>query len=460
MADSCDVADHETQPPPIRVLLVDDEIGFRDATARRLQLRGFQVIQAGDGADGDAIMADDPPDVVVCDLKMPGTDGLTLMRRRIAERASVAWIILTGQASVDTAIEGIKLGAFEYLRKPIDVEDLERHIRAAFESNAPARTLAAIRANDVDGRHGIVGRSEHVEQVRMFLRKASTSHQPVLLTGESGTGKEVVARAIHEESDRRARPFVTFNGAALSDDLQAAELLGHVQSDDNGAVGNKIGLLEMASGGTLFIDEISDLTLANQAKLLRVMDTGELVRLGDARERTVDVRIVAATFRNLDQMVAEDSFTKDLLHRISVLPFGMQPLREHAVDIPPLIQHFLDRHGRRTGMPKRLAPEALVALQAHSWPGNIRELANTIERAATLCDDFTIRGADLQIGLQHGIPTSSGVSSRLADIEQAHILCVLDAHGGNKQAAARALGISRMKLYRKLEQYGVETNDV
>jgi DNA-binding NtrC family response regulator len=387
---------------------------------------------------------------------MPTMDGMSLLRRQVAQHPHIGWIILTGQASVETAVEGLKLGAAEYLQKPIDAELLAEHIRAAYARHAPARLMKALRDMLSDGtiRHGIVGQSPHVQESYEFIRKAAASDLPVLITGESGTGKELVARAIHEESDRRARPFVAINCAALSDQLLSNELFGHVEGAYTGAAGTKQGLFEVADQGTLFIDEIGDMSMANQAAVLRVIESGEFRRLGDTRERAVDVRIVAATLRNLPDMAVQHAFREDLYYRLNVLPFHLAPLRERREDIPLLMQTFLDRHCRRCGQSKCVSPAALKCLQSHDWPGNIRELANVVERAALMCDGLTIEPSDLQLGMAAGVATAEGMSSRLVDIEREHILRVLEAHGGNKQAAARALGVSRMKLYRKLEQYG------
>lgn len=443
---------------PIRVLLVDDQDAFRDATAKRLELRGFQVSQAVDGVQADHLLRENVPDVVVCDLKMPNMDGISLMRKRIQDFPATAWIILTGQATVETAISGLKLGAAEYLQKPIDVEDLERYIRSTYERGAAARMLASVRQQLRDGsmKFGIVGRSPHLAETYEFIYKSAKSSQPVLIAGESGTGKELVARGIHEHSDQKARPFVVFNCSAVERDMQANELFGHVEGAYEGASGNKLGLVEVADGGTLFVDEIGDLSLENQAALLGLMESGQFRRLGDNKDRVVDIRVIASSEHDLSDMIEQESFRKDLFYRLNALPFELAPLRDRREDVPLLIQHFLDRHERRSGEPKRLAPEAMVALESYDWPGNVREVANVIERAATLCDDFTIRPADLKLRLPSGVATADGFSNRLDDVERQHVLSVLESHGGNKVATAKELGVSRMKLYRKLEQYGIE----
>jgi DNA-binding NtrC family response regulator len=457
-------ADSKTDMPTattdevIHVLLVDDEHAFRQAIAKRLELRGLQVTEAVDGQQADTIMRRQPPDVVVCDLRMPNLDGLALMRARIAEFPATAWIILTGQASVESAVDSMKLGAADYLQKPIDVQQLEHHIRQAHESQGPARLLNAARQELQNGstRYGIVGRSRHVSETYEFVRKAARSDEPVLIIGESGTGKELVAHGIHEQGDRATRPFVTVNCAALSGELLANELFGHVEGAYPGAVGTKQGLFEMADRGTLLIDEIGDMCLADQAAVLRIIETGQFRRLGDARERVVDVRIVAATRRDLSEMVTSGTFREDFHCRLEVLRWQLAPLRERREDIPLLIQHLLARHHQRTREPKRLTPDALVALQFYNWPGNVRELANAIERAATLCDDYTITSRDLGLQMTSGVPTADGLSTKLRDVEREHIRRILEAHHGNKVATAKALGISRMKLYRKLERYGLQ----
>lgn len=459
-ADLCtDMIDTDvTTDREIRVLLVDDEASFRTATAKRLRLRGLHVCEAADGEEADRILNDTASDVVVCDLKMPNLDGLSLMRKRIQDSPSTAWIILTGQASVSTAVSGMKLGAADYLQKPVDAEELEQRIVQAYEQNKPARLLQEVRRQLDDGstRFGIVGKSPHVRHTYEFIVKAARSDQPVLITGDSGTGKELVARGIHEQNDRSTRPFVTINCAALSDTLLANELFGHVQGAYTGAMGTKLGLFEVADRGTMFIDEIGDMSLPNQAAVLRVIETGQFRRLGETKERVVDVRIIAATLQNLPEMTEKRAFREDLYYRLNVLPWHLLPMTDRREDIPLLIQHFLDRHARRSGEARRLSPEAMVALQAYHWPGNVREMANVIERAGTLCDDFTIQVGDLKLGLDRGVATAEGMSSLLTDVEREHVIRVLQAHGGNKVATAKALGISRMKLYRMLEQFGLE----
>ena len=459
-ADLCtDMIDTDvTTDREIRVLLVDDEASFRTATAKRLRLRGLHVCEAADGEEADRILNDTAPDVVVCDLKMPNLDGLSLIRKRIQGFPATAWIILTGQASVSTAVSGMKLGAADYLQKPVDAEELEQRIVQAYEQNKPARLLQEVRRQLDDGstRFGIVGKSPHVRHTYEFIVKAARSDQPVLITGDSGTGKELVARGIHEQNDRSTRPFVTINCAALSDNLLANELFGHVQGAYTGAMGTKLGLFEVADGGTMFIDEIGDMSPQNQAAVLRVIETGQFRRLGETKERVVDVRIIAATLQNLPEMTEKRAFREDLYYRLNVLPWHLMPMTDRREDIPLLIQHFLDRHARRSGEARRLSPEAMVALQAYHWPGNVREMANVIERAGTLCDDFTIQVGDLKLGLDRGVATAQGMSSLLTDVEREHVIRVLQAHAGNKVASAKALGISRMKLYRMLEQFGLE----
>ncbi len=441
----------------ISVLLVDDEQAFRTATARRLALRGFTVTEAADGQQADGMVQEHPPDVVVCDLKMPNLDGLSLMRRRITSSPATAWIVLTGQASVDSAVTSLKLGAVEYLQKPIDVDRLELCIRQAYERHRPSRLMAQLDRCRGDGaaRFGLVGISSHIRETCEFVARAAHSERSVLITGESGTGKELVARGIHKQSDRASRPFVTVNCAALSEGLLATELCGHVEGADGGAVGTKLGLFEVANCGSLFIDEIGDMSLPNQSIVLRVIETGQFRRLGDSRDRVVDVRIIAATVHDLPEMIRSHSFRADLCQRLSVLPWHLLPVRERPEDIPLLVHHFLHAHGQRSGQPKRLSPEAFVALQSYGWPGNVREIANVLERAAAGCDDYSIQAQDLELGLAAGVPTPHGMSHMLCDIEREHILRVLEAHGGNKLATAKALGISRMKLYRKLEHYGL-----
>lgn len=440
--------------PPIDLLIVEDEDDFRDTCARWMSRQGHRVEQAASGQEALALCERRHFDVAIVDMNMPGLTGLELLDRLKSADCETEVIILTGQGTIQTAVQAMKLGASDYLTKPFPLGDLEQRCRLAWERcllQKENRQLKAIIERS-QPKVEIVGASDRMQEVFRLVERVAPTDKPVLIQGESGTGKELVARAIQLNSSRSREPFVTVNCAALPEQLIESELFGHQKGAFTGATSEKPGLFEVADRGTLFIDEIGELPLASQPKLLRVLEDGSLRRVGSHKERRVNVRIIAATNRDLASAVEAGDFRQDLYYRINVMSLQLPPLRERADDMPPLIDHFL-------GKGWEIEPDARRALLNYRWPGNVRQLINTIERATVLADDQTITVDDLPREVVEGAQTApasaSCESQRLDEIERSHIQEVLKRERGNKARAARALGIHRRKLYRLLERYNL-----
>ncbi|MCO5169289.1 MAG: sigma-54 dependent transcriptional regulator [Planctomycetes bacterium] len=455
--------------PPLRVLVVEDEAALRELLERQLRRRGYDVTAVGSAEE--ALDVDPEPDVVLCDISLPGMTGIDLLGKLRARSPTVECIVLTGQGSIPTAIEAMKLGAYHYLEKPVKLKELELYVQGAGEKRRLARENRDLKAGLARQNRApaFVGRSPVVEAVREMILKVAPSPAPVLVEGETGTGKDLVARAIHEASPRRDRPMVAINCGALSESLLENELFGHVAGAFTGAQNEQRGLFEVAHGGTLFIDEVAEMSLEIQKKFLRVLENGEFRRLGESRTRTADVRVIAATNRQLKEQVAQGRFREDLYYRLNVLSIRTPALREHPGDIPLLVQELLDRARAHHGRALVCEPGVLEAFQRYRWPGNVRELRNVLERAAVLAPTGTIRLADCRGALPEAdeppprpaatppapvaAPPDGG---SLEEVERAHILRVLETCNGNKTAAARQLGVSLRSLYRKLERLGMK----
>ena len=368
--------------------------------------------------------------------------------------------MLTGQATVETAVQAMKLGAYDYLSKPFPLPELEKRCRLAFDRGKLKKENEQLKQVIARSRPKVrmVGDSPQMQQVHRLIERAGPTDKSILIQGESGTGKELVARGLQVSSLRADRPFVTINCAALPEQLVESELFGHEKGAFTGATATKPGLFEVADGGTIFIDEIGEMPLGLQPKLLRVLEDGSLRRVGSHKERRVDVRLIAATNRNLGEMAAEGNFREDLYYRINVLTIELPPLRERKGDVDQLITHFL-------GAEWDISPEARDVLCAYHWPGNVRQLINVIERATILAEDGCVQLEDLPrevTGSGSEPVTVAAVarsSEKLEDLERAHVLQVLHTHNGNKAQAARALGIHRRKLYRLLERFDIRPDD-
>lgn len=447
-----------TTEPMFDLLIVEDDDGFRQTAARWMAKRGHRVEQAANGNEALAHCERKHFDVAVVDMNMPGMTGMELLQRMKQGGLDTEIIILTGQATVENAVEAMKLGASDYLTKPFPLADLEQRCRVAADrgslrkENRQLRTLIQRAKPETQ----IVGKSGAMQEVFRLIERVAPTDKAVLIQGESGTGKELVARAIQEKSTRADKPFVTINCAALPETLVESELFGHEKGAFTGATARKDGLFEVADGGTLFVDEIGELPLSLQPKLLRVLEDGSLRRVGSHQERRVDVRVIAATNRDLQEEVAAGRFREDLYYRINVMSLVLSPLRGRRDDIPLLIDHFL-------GGKWDLEPEAQEALLTYSWPGNIRQLANALDRATVLADDGLITIDDLPsevLKAAHESPMGAPVpiDDDLASIERAHVIAVLKKERGNKARAARALGIHRRKLYRLIERFQIDVD--
>jgi two-component system response regulator AtoC len=425
------------------VLVVDDDDSFRTLVRERLLRTGHRVAEAPDGST--ALERCGEADVALVDLKMPGMDGLTLLRRLQERRPDLAVILFTGHGTVESAVEAMKSGAADYLQKPCSLAEVEHRIAQVSEKGRLLRENRQLREalQRENPYQGIVGRSPAMLEILDLVRKVKDGAAPVLVEGESGTGKELVARALHFDSVRKDRPFVALNCATLQEQLLESELFGHRAGAYTGAVQDKRGLLEVADGGTLFVDEIAEAHPNVQAKLLRVLETGEFRAVGDVRERRVSVRLVAATNKSLREEVVRGRFREDLFYRLNVVTLRLPPLRDRGDDVALLARHYLARRGRR------LSDVALAGLLAWRWPGNVRELFNTLERAL-IFDPSPELGPIPIPGMQGEAAPRDGT---LEEVELAHIRKVLDGTGWNVSRAAELLGMSRRNLHRKISQH-------
>ncbi len=440
---------------PIRVLVVDDEPSLRGLLQDALGNRGFTVSTAADGQEGLDLLRAQAFDVVLLDLRMPRLNGLGLLRKMKEEEMEPEVLILTGKGDLDTAIEAMKLGAFDYLTKPCRPNEMEVVIRKAFDRRQLARENRALRrmVAQREAAPTLIAQSAAMRQVLADVDKVAAADRPVLILGESGTGKELIARAIVHQSERGGKAFLAVNCGAFQDELLESELFGHEKGAFTGAVAQRHGLFEVAHGGTLLLDEVGEMSTAMQAKLLRVLEEGEIRRVGSARVQKVDVRVIAATNRDLGQEVHAGRFRKDLFYRLHVLTLTLPPLRERLDDIPLLIAHFMGRLARRRP-PKRLSEEALELLTRYHWPGNIRELENLVERLVVFSDNEVIVPADLPPAIRAPAPPAGGQAASelqpLEAVERQYVAMVLARCGGNKRQAARVLGIDVKTLAAKI----------
>jgi DNA-binding NtrC family response regulator len=445
---------------PLRLFLVDDDEALRDLLARRFAKEGVAVTTADSGEAALAKLDGAVFDVALFDLHLPGMSGLDLLAKFKEAQPEAEVLMLTAHGSIETAIEAMRRGAYGYLTKPFQLNDLEVHVHKAYEKVQLARRqrqwVEQLRYESP--RYRLVGSSPVMQRVVALIEKVAPTDSTVLVRGPSGTGKELVARAIHFNSPRRDRPLVTINCAALQETLLESELFGHEKGAFTGAVASKAGLFEVAEGGTLFIDEVAEMAPGLQAKLLRVLEDGHYRRVGGTQEVRADVRIVAATNRPLEDEQKAGRFREDLYYRLNVVTIALPPLRERRQDIPELVRHFLTT--RQVGpTPSSIAPEALEALKRYDWPGNVRELANVLERAQILAENHVITTDDLPDSVLSAAPAAavpSGDPRYLSEVERTHVETVLKDEKGNKVQAAKVLGISRRALYRLIEKYGLE----
>jgi two-component system, NtrC family, response regulator HydG len=439
-----------------KVLIIDDEESLRIACQQTLELSGFSVSTAASGSEGIELGQRESFHVVLLDLQMPGMSGMEVLKKLRQDWPNAMVIIITGYATIESAVQAIKQGAYDYLAKPFTPEALTTVVNRA--ANAARRTLE----NECIGQElerrmpseVLVGRSEPMSQVMRLIRKAAPMDSTVLITGETGVGKEVVARAIHRLSRRSDKPFVTVDCGTLVETLFESELFGHVKGAFSGALENTVGKIELADGGTLFLDEIANITIHMQARLLRVVQEKEISRVGSTSKKTVNVRILAATNRDLQQAVREGKFREDLYYRLNVIHIPIPPLRQRADDIPALTDYYLKKlaldKGKRVAV---ISNEAMNFLKSHSWPGNVRELINALEFAVVTCEGDRISLADLPYGSDDVGQANTSNGGSLAQLEQNEILKALEQFHGNKTRAAEHLGINRKTLREKMQKY-------
>ena len=449
--------------PPARVLLVDDDPDFCEALSDRLRALGFHVSVADRGPEALRLCREEPPAIVLLDLVLPGMDGMAVLETIRREEPDVLVIVITGHGTIARAVEAMKKGAYDFVSKPVDPRHLEIVLGKAAERQA-LRDANALLSSEVSDRYGaIVGDSPQMRGVMDVARRAAPSGATVLLLGESGTGKEVIARAIHRWSRRGDQPFVVVNCVALGEELLESELFGHEKGAFTGAHQQKRGKLEVAHGGTVFLDEIGDVRPALQAKLLRVLQDQTFERVGGTRPMQTDVRFVAATNRDLRAAVRDGLFRLDLYYRLDVVSVTLPPLRERAGDVPALAQHFLGRFRRELKRELRsITPEALSALRRYAWPGNVRELENVIERAAVLADGPEVTPQDLpaeirEAGLTDGLSREAMRTYHAAveEFKRGLIASTLRRTSGNRTRAARILGLQRTYLARLIRDLGL-----
>jgi two-component system response regulator HydG len=437
-----------------RILVVDDEPSMRTTLSILLKREGYQVSLAESGAEALPLLAPGEYDMILTDLKMEGMDGIELLRHIKAVDPQAEVLIFTAYGTVATAVEAMRLGAYDYIGKPFDEEELLLKIARALERKALVREVQDLR-QELQGQGRIVAASKEMRGVLAKIDQVAPSDATVLIEGESGTGKELVARAIHRGSLRRDRPFIPINCSTFPETLLESELFGYEKGAFTGADKARKGLFEAAHTGTLFLDEIADMPLPLQGRLLRALQEGEVRRLGSTQPIRVDVRIVTATNKRVDALVAQGTLRDDLFYRLNVVRISIPPLRERPDDIIPLGRHFLEVYKNRAR--KKImgfAPDAAQAMLAHPWPGNVRELENAVERGVILCRSSSITAQELSLGIplpERG--ADQGIT--LKELERRHTLAVLERHGGNQAETARELGIGRNTLWRRLKEYGL-----
>jgi DNA-binding NtrC family response regulator len=443
----------------VRLLIVDDDNDLRETLEHRFKRQGMAVAAAGTATEALAVAGEQQFDVALVDLNLPDLSGIELLAQLKESQPQLEVLMLTAHGSLETAVEAMKRGAYDYLAKPFPLPELEIHIQKAHEKVKLARRQQqwaehAIRYESP--RFRLVGSSPVLQRVIRLIEKLAPTDSTVLIHGASGTGKELVARALHYNSPRRDRPLVTINCATFQETLLESELFGHEKGSFTGATQQKAGLIEVAEGGTLFIDEVAEMAPALQAKLLRVLEDNSFRRVGSTQERQADVRIVAATNKNLLEEQQAGRFREDLYYRLNVVTINLPALRERREDITELVQHFLTT--RQIGpQPFQVQPEALDALTRHEWPGNVRELANVLERAQILAENHLITLDDLPESIVEKALNANAVPvanpRALREVERRHIQEVLRQEKGNKVHTARVLGVSRRALYRLIEKH-------
>ena len=442
-------------PPAVRVLVAEDDAGMLELLSRVLREEGYGVVTASDGHQALARFEEGGFDIVLSDVRMPGPDGTELLRRAMAGHVNQPVILMTAFGTIGSAVEAMRAGAYHYLAKPFNLDELLEILGGAAQQIRQRRSL---QAEAGDAAFPIIFRSGTMARVLAMLHEVAASSASVLLTGPSGTGKELLARAIHAVSERARGPFVPVDCGAIPEGLLESEFFGHCRGAFTGAVADKPGIVEAADGGTLFLDEVGNLPPPMQAKLLRFLNDRRFRRVGETRERAVDLRLGSASTRDLAELVGEGAFRDDLYYRLAVFSLHVPSLAERREDIPPLVYHSIRRFNDEYGYAvEGVRQDALDLLVDAPWPGNVRQLENVTERAVILRKAGLLQPVDLPAELQQ--PMGAEGARTLEDIERQHILQLLEECGGNRSRVARILGISRRTVYRKLRQYGVEGGD-
>jgi len=447
----------------LKILVADDEKNMLWALTNVLSKQGFKTFTARDGEEAIHQFNKHLPDVVLLDLKMPKKNGIEVLKEIKKINDSIPVIMITAHGNIETAIEAMKLGAFDYVQKPFEMEEINVLIKKALKIRDLTMEVELLR-DELSRGNQIIGESPQIKEVMDLVNRVAKSNATVLILGESGTGKELVANAIHYNSDRKNKPFVKVNCGALPENLLESELFGHEKGAFTGAISRKIGRFERAHGGSIFLDEIGEMSFSTQVKLLRVLQEKQIERVGSTEVIDVDVRIIAATNKDLKRLVEEGRFREDLYYRLNVIPIKIPPLRERKQDIPLLVKYFLQKYSLETGRRgMTISDSALNKLKAYSWPGNIRELQNVIERAVILSPGREITEdqlppeivkRDRQIELDEFKLPKNGVN--LNDLEKSLIKQALDMTNGNQTEAARLLGITRHTLIYRMEKYGLK----
>ena len=454
--------------PKSRILVIDDESAIRDSLRMTLEYEGYEFVGAATGQEGLALAEREPPDLVLLDVKMPGMDGLEVLDRLRAMNDALPVVVISGHGTISTAVEATKKGAFDFIEKPFASERVLVSLRNALD-HRQLRDENKTLKKAVEVRHQLIGESAALKQVMALVGRAAPTNATVLIQGESGVGKELVARTIHRNSLRSRERFVQVNCAAIPEELIESELFGHEKGSFTGATEKQVGKFEQADRGTIFLDEVGDMSAKTQAKVLRVLQEGEVERLGSARTIKVDVRVIAATNKNLEEEIEKGRFREDLYFRLAVIPIFVPPLRDRPEDIPVLVRHYMDYFSRENNIrPKRITQAALDALMRYRWKGNVRELRNTVERLNIMTGADTIDVADLPDPVRS--PSSAGRGPSLVDAgdgkagtlrefkdnaERAFLVNKLRENGWNISKTAEVIDTPRSNLYKKLEQYQI-----
>jgi two-component system response regulator AtoC len=441
----------------ITILVVDDEEPFRRLLKKELSRKGYTVEVAPDGNEALRLLHDRSFDVILLDVVMPGVDGISLMKKLKEDSGAPAVIVLTGKATVETAVEAMKNGAYDYLTKPYKLDELVVVIDRAYEFSRLSVKNKLLEQELVrqEAPFAFIGKSKQIQDILALIQKVAPADSPVFIQGESGTGKELVANTVWHFSARKDAPFIALNCATLSENLIESEIFGHEKGAFTSAYQTKHGLVEVADRGTLFLDEIAEMPIGLQAKLLRFLDSGEFRRVGGNKSLTVDVRVIAATNKDLASLITAGRFREDLYYRLNVINITIPPLRDRRSDIPELARHFLSAYAKKLSKPLAdFTAESLELLSAYRWPGNVRELENVIERAVIVCESDMIGAEDLSIPAFAAIADLS-VNPSLEEMEKNYIIRVLKETGGNQSKASQLLGIDRKTLYLKLKKYGI-----